>query len=247
VASADLYLDTINILRYLNRADCVQCGFTSCAEFIDALRSGLKKPQDCSFISANQAYALDVIQRIKDLWPAVPLLTHPRPSLVGLVELNRPDASSSVIITGNNEYTEQVLMTVLSTTVCPFFILFIDTDGNTVDMAMIYKTLTAERIHKAVIETDIVQKASRKELIVPGLASPLKNDIENDRLECEGRAGLCGRTTSFPFRYLDPSGGIKSVVPSSFFLIEAYMPATFLIKEFLSKNGFVRFRVSPPS
>jgi len=178
VASADLYLDTVNILRYLNRADCAQCGFTSCAEFIGALKNGSKKPQDCSFISANQAYALDVIQRIKDLWPEVPLLTHPRPSLIGLVELNRPDANSSVIITGNNEYTEQVLMTVLGTTVCPFFVLFVDTDGNTVDMAMVYKTLTAERIHKALRETAIEQRASRKELIVPGLASPLRNDIE---------------------------------------------------------------------
>ena len=178
MASADLYLDTVNILRYLNRADCAQCGFTSCAEFIGALKNGSKKPQDCSFISGNQAYALDVIQRIKDLWPEVPLLTHPRPSLVGLVELNSPDANSSVIITGNNEYTEQVLMMVLGTTVCPFFVLFVDTDGNTVDMAMVYKTLTAERIHKALRETGIEQRASRKELIVPGLVSTLKNDIE---------------------------------------------------------------------
>jgi len=178
LASANLYLETINFLRYFNKTDCFKCGFTSCEEFIDALRKGIRRPQDCSFISGNQAYALDVIQRIKDLWPEVPLLTHPRPSLVGLVELNRPDANSSVIITGNNEYTEQVLMTVLGTTICPFFVLFVDTDGNTVDMAMVYKTLTAERIHKALRETGIEQRASRKELIVPGLASPLRNDIE---------------------------------------------------------------------
>ena len=84
----------------------------------------------------------------------------------------------SVIITGNNEYTEQVLMMVLGTTVCPFFVLFVDTDGNTVDMAMVYKTLTAERIHKALRETGVERKAGRKEIIVPGLASPLRNDIE---------------------------------------------------------------------
>ncbi|NCO67395.1 MAG: hypothetical protein COY75_10850 [Nitrospirae bacterium CG_4_10_14_0_8_um_filter_41_23] len=178
MVSANLYLDTINFLRYFNKTDCVKCGFTSCEKFVDALRNGFKRPQDCSFISKNQAYALDIVQRIKDLWPDVPLLTHPRPSLVGLVELNKPNPESSVLITGNNEYTEQVLMTVLGTTICPFFVIFVDTDGNTVDMAMIYQTLTAERVHKALEETGIEGKVSRKELIIPGLTFSLKGDIE---------------------------------------------------------------------
>jgi CO dehydrogenase/acetyl-CoA synthase gamma subunit (corrinoid Fe-S protein) len=178
VASADLYLETINFLRYFKKTDCVECGFSSCEEFIDALRKGTKKPLDCSFISKNQAYALDVVQKIGDLWPEVPMLTYPRPSLVGLVELNKPNSESLVLITGNNEYTEQVLMTVLGTTISPFFVIFVDTSGNTVDMAMIYKTLTADRINKALKETGIEQKASRKEIIIPGLALSLKEDIE---------------------------------------------------------------------
>jgi CO dehydrogenase/acetyl-CoA synthase gamma subunit (corrinoid Fe-S protein) len=178
MASANLYLETINFLRYLNKTDCVQCGFSSCEKFIDALRNGFKKPQDCSFISKNEAYAFELVQRIENLWPEVPLLTHPRPSLLGLVELNKPNSESLVLISGNNEYTEQVLMTVLGTTICPFFVIFVDTDGNTVDMSMIYKTLTAGGVHKALKETDIEQKVSRKELIIPGLASSLKEDIE---------------------------------------------------------------------
>lgn len=178
MVSADLYLETINFLRYFNKTDCIECGFTSCDEFIDALRKGIRRPQDCSFISKNQAYALDIIQRIKDLWPEVPLLTHPRPSLIGLVELNKPDSESLILITGNNEYTEQALMTVLGTTICPFFVIFVDTDGNTVDMAMVYQTLTAERVLNALKKVDIEKRVSRKELIIPGLASSLKEDIE---------------------------------------------------------------------
>ncbi len=178
MASANLYLETINFLRYFNKTDCIECGFTSCDEFIDALRKGIRRPQDCSFISKNQAYALDIIQRIKDLWPEVPLLTHPRPSLIGLVELNKPDSESLILITGNNEYTEQALMIVLGTTICPFFVIFVDTDGNTVDMAMIYQTLTAERVLNAFKKADIEKRVSRKELIIPGLASSLKEDIE---------------------------------------------------------------------
>ncbi|OGW36275.1 MAG: hypothetical protein A2Y97_07520 [Nitrospirae bacterium RBG_13_39_12] len=178
MAPADLYLETINFLRYFKKTDCTECGFASCEEFVDAITKGIKKPQDCVFMSKNKTHALEIIQKIKDLWPEVPLLTHPRPSIVGLVELNKPDSDSMVLISGNNEYTEQVVMTVLGTTISPFFVLFVDTDGNTVDMAMIYHTLTAERVREALKGTGIEQKVNRKEIIIPGLASSLKNDIE---------------------------------------------------------------------
>jgi CO dehydrogenase/acetyl-CoA synthase gamma subunit (corrinoid Fe-S protein) len=178
VASADLYLDTINFLKYFNNTDCAECGFKSCEEFIDAVKRGVKKPWDCSSINKNQAYALEVVQKIKDLWPQVPMLTHPRPASIGIFELNNPNPDSLVLISGNNEYTEQVLLTVLGTTIAPFFIIFTDTDGNTVDMSMIYKTLTAERIYKALKDTGMEQKTKRKELVIPGLAHSLKENIE---------------------------------------------------------------------
>lgn len=178
MASADLYLEKVNLKKYLDKTDCAQCGITSCDEFIIALRNGIKKPQDCTFLSKNEVYAFEVVLRVKDLWPDVPLLTHPRPSLVGLVELNSPNTESLVLISGNNEYTEQVLMTVLGTTICPFFVIFVDTDGSTVDMAMIYQTLTAERVYKALKETEVEKKAGKRELIIPGFAASIKEDIE---------------------------------------------------------------------
>lgn len=154
------------------------CGFPSCEAFLEAVRAGTKKLRDCSFISRNKAYALEAIQKIEELWPEVPLLTHPRPSFVGLVELNKPDSESLVLISGNNEYTELVLMTVLGTTKCPFYVIFSNTEGNTIDMSMIYHTLTAESISKALKETRIEEKVNSKEMIIPGLAASLKKDIE---------------------------------------------------------------------
>ena len=139
---------------------------------------GLKRPQDYPFLSNNEAYAFEVALKAKDLWPEVPLLTHPRPSLIGLVEINNPDSESLVLISGNNDYTEQVLLTTLGTTISPFFVLFVDTDGSTVDMSMIYQILTAERIHKAIKETGIQEKTKKREMIIPGFASSLKGDIE---------------------------------------------------------------------
>ena len=175
---ADLYIDKIDFQRYLNQNDCVQCGFSSCDSFIDAIKRGEKLPQECPFIGRNKAYAFEAVKKIEESWPEVPLLTHPRPAFTGLVELNQPDERSLVLISGNNEYTEQVLLTVLSTTVCPFYVLFVDTDGNTVDMAMIYKTLTAERIHNSLTTTWIGKRIAARDIILPGLASSLKDEVE---------------------------------------------------------------------
>lgn len=175
---ADLYYEKINFSRYFHQGACDQCGFSSCDAFIEAIKTGVREPQDCPVITKNKTYSLKAIRKIEESWPEVPLLTHPRPGYIGLVELNKPARESLVLISGNNEYTEQVLMTVLGTTVCPFYIIFVDTDGNTVDMSMIYKTLTVERIQNAMKETHIEERVSSKELVIPGLASSLKGDIE---------------------------------------------------------------------
>lgn len=178
MASADLYLETIDFLRYLKRTDCGECGIESCKEFVNALIKKLKKPSDCPFLKKNEVYAFEIALKSKDLLPEVPLLTHPRPSLVGLVEVNNPHPDSVVLISGNNEYTEQFLMTILGTTTCAFFVIFADADGNTVDMAMVYRTLTAEKIHKALIESGIEEKTRKRDMIIPGFASPLKEETE---------------------------------------------------------------------
>jgi CO dehydrogenase/acetyl-CoA synthase gamma subunit (corrinoid Fe-S protein) len=176
--SADLYLDRIDFQRYLDEAVCSRCGLSSCSEFLEAVKSRAKNPRDCPLISRNQSYALEALAAIKELWPEVPVLTHPRPGYTGLMELNGPVPESLVLVSGNNEHTEQVLMTVLGTTVCPFFVLFVDTDGNTVDMAMIYRTLTAERIRDSMKQSGLVEKAAGKVLMIPGLAASLKEGIE---------------------------------------------------------------------
>jgi CO dehydrogenase/acetyl-CoA synthase gamma subunit (corrinoid Fe-S protein) len=177
--SADLYLDKIDFRRYLSQTVCAECGLSSCKEFLDAVKSGTKNPHDCSFISRNQSYALEAISKIKELWPDVPVLTHPRPSFAGVMELNDPAPDSLVLISGNNEYTEQVIMTVLGTTICPFFVLFADTDGNTVDMAMIYQTLTAERICNSLRQAGLDKKSTSKVLMIPGLSASLKEGVES--------------------------------------------------------------------
>jgi len=178
VLSADLYVEKINFLRYLNQSDCKECGFPSCNEFILALRAGRADTHACFLLTRNKAYAFEATRKIQELWPEVPLLTHPRPGFTGLIEVNNPEPFSLVLVTGNNEYTGEVIMTVLGTTICPFFVVFADTGGNTVDMAMIYETFTAEIICSALNETGIGDKVQARELLIPGLSGSLKEDIE---------------------------------------------------------------------
>ncbi len=177
--SANLYLDKVDFSKYLNQSKCSQCGVVSCEKFVEMIKKGIKPPQECLFLDKKMAYAFEIAIKIGKAWPEVPLLTHPRPGSVGLVELNMPGPNSLVLISGNNDYTEQVLMTVLGTTQSPFFVIFVDTNGNTVDMSIIYRTFTAERVYKALKETGIEEKVSRKELLIPGFTYSLKEDIEN--------------------------------------------------------------------
>lgn len=175
---ADLYLDKIDFRKYLDNSNCSQCGFISCDAFIEALTKKEISTQACPFVERNKSYAFEAVKQIAELWPEVPLLMHPRPGQRGLVEINQPDESSLVLISGNNEYTEQVLLTVLGTTQCPFHVIFVDTGGNSVDMSMIYKTLTAEGICKALQASGFREKRLAKELIIPGLAGSLRREIE---------------------------------------------------------------------
>ena len=133
---------------------------------------------DCLLIKQNEKYALESLNRIKDAWPRVPLLTHPRPSYTGLMELNNPDGDSIVLVTGNNEFTEQILLTVLETTACPFYVIFVDTCGNTIDMSMVYQTFTAEGIRQAIYSSGLEKRSAGKEMIIPGLAHSLREQIE---------------------------------------------------------------------
>ena len=178
MSSADLYIDKIDFHRYLNQQECAECAFPSCDDFISAMKRGEATPDECSFIRLNKAYAFEAVKKIEETWPDVPLLTHPRPAVTGLFEFNQPDDRSLVLISGNNEFTEEVVLTVLGTTICPFYVLFVDTDGNTVDMAMVYKTLTAERIQNALKINDMGKKVATREILLPGLASAIKRDTE---------------------------------------------------------------------
>jgi CO dehydrogenase/acetyl-CoA synthase gamma subunit (corrinoid Fe-S protein) len=136
---------------YLDKIDyqCHKCGEESCRE---------------------------LVEKVKAVLPQVPSLQLPRPVEPALVELNNPQPGDPVLVTGNSEFTQAVLLAVLSTTESPFFVLFTDTRGDTLDMAVILKSFMPDRIQQSLEKENL--KAQGGKLVIPGLAAALKDDIE---------------------------------------------------------------------
>jgi CO dehydrogenase/acetyl-CoA synthase gamma subunit (corrinoid Fe-S protein) len=176
---ADAYLDRIDFLRYLPQTDCAECGDKTCQEFVQELKQARKKPADCPHLSESLYYPFQVALNADNLLPEFPCLTEPRPGPTGLVEINTPDDHTPILISGNHMHTQDVLMSILSTTRSPFFLLFTDTKGNTVDMAVIYKTLTAEQIRTEVLSSEVLEKVSHQDIIIPGLAAAAGDELKS--------------------------------------------------------------------
>ena len=120
----------------------------------------------------------DLVDKIRPLLPQVPSLDLPRPVEPALVELNDPGPGDPVLVTGNSEFTQAVLLAVLSTTERPIFVLFCDTKGDTLDMAVILESFTPERIRQSLEKENLKDKARGSKLTIPGLAAALRDDIE---------------------------------------------------------------------
>ena len=174
---ADRYIDRIDFLRYLPKTDCGACGVSTCREFVKALKEGNKKPRDCPGLSPGLYYPFEVALDADNLLPEFPCLTVPRPGLTGLMEINNPDEDSPILVSGNNTHTQDVMTSILGTTKSPFFVLFVNTRGDTVDMAVVLKSLTGEIIRSEVLRSGVLQKTHHQEIVIPGLARAMGDDI----------------------------------------------------------------------
>jgi CO dehydrogenase/acetyl-CoA synthase gamma subunit (corrinoid Fe-S protein) len=82
------------------------------------------------------------------------------------------------LLSGNSEFTQEVISSIMAFTLSPFWLLFADCRGDTVDMAMIYRTLKIEKIISVLEETGLRHQQERRAIIIPGFASPLKDPLE---------------------------------------------------------------------
>ena len=173
---ADLYEKDIPLESYVSTNDCRACGFHNREDFLEKLRSGSLKPSQCKTAQVRIRTLLWAA-RPSEILPEVEVLQLPNPGPAGLFPVNQPEGKSPVLVSGNSQLTVEVLTSVLSTTLSPFWYLVVDTDGHTVDMALVYKVMTADRILNALHHEDMDAKAPNSPLYLPGLAAPLCNEL----------------------------------------------------------------------
>lgn len=184
---ANLYEDRIQLESYVSGEDCRACGFGSREEFLAKLRSGQLSANRCR-MNRQRFLALLWAARPQEILPSVEVLQLPSPGPTGLFPLNEPGQASPVLVSGNSTLTIEVLSTILATTSSPFWYLVVETLGHTVDMALVYGVLTPERIQKAFLVEGLKKKAARSEILLPGLAGPLCQELRL-KMPCIVRAG----------------------------------------------------------
>jgi len=176
---ADLYEKNISLESYISGVDCCACGFQNREEFLEKLRSGVLTPTQCR-MGKQRFLSLRWAARPLELLPKIEVLQLPSPGATGLFPVNAPDHKAPVLVSGNSNLTIEVLTSVLSTTVSPFWYLVVDTDGHTVDMALVYNVLTEDRVLEGLTREDVAPKIHKSFIYLPGLAASLCKGLSEE-------------------------------------------------------------------
>ncbi|MCX5890657.1 MAG: hypothetical protein NTY36_14600 [Deltaproteobacteria bacterium] len=174
---ANLYVDRIDLAPYLSAADCRGAGVTDGAQLAAKLMEGVIRPEDCPSLGPGKRYALSLALRAAEILPPIQSLEFPRPVPPDLFEINDPGPEAPVLVTGNSEFTLTVLTGLLALTVSPFFLLQVDTRGDTADMAMIYRSFTPQRLDQALEAQNLADRVHHRQLIIPGVLAPLREEL----------------------------------------------------------------------
>jgi CO dehydrogenase/acetyl-CoA synthase gamma subunit (corrinoid Fe-S protein) len=174
---ADLYVLRMQWLPYLSPEECRAAGAESCEDFLGRLQNRSLKLQDAPGLSPQKRYALEIALQGGDLIPPVEAMGLPQPTRPGLYEINTPDPQAPILVSGNSEITLTVLSAVLATTVSPFYLLLVDTLGDTLDMALIYERFTPAKVAAACGAAHLAEKVQHRTLIIPGLAAAMAQPL----------------------------------------------------------------------
>jgi CO dehydrogenase/acetyl-CoA synthase gamma subunit (corrinoid Fe-S protein) len=174
---ANLYVDRIEIAPYLTPEECRGLGAPDCAQAAARLQEGSLTPEDGRTLSPARRQALSLAVRALEVLPVVQSLELPRPVPPDLFEINEPGPDAPLLVTGNSEFTLAVVTGLLALTVSPFFLLLVDTRGDTVDMSMVYRSFTPQRLDQGLETHRLAHRLSRRQLILPGVVGPLKEEL----------------------------------------------------------------------
>jgi CO dehydrogenase/acetyl-CoA synthase gamma subunit (corrinoid Fe-S protein) len=174
---ANLYVDRIDIAPYLTPEECRGLGGPDCTRVAARLLDGSLKPEDWVGLSPARRQALSLAVKALEVLPVVQSLELPRPVPPDLFEINEPGPEAPLLVTGNSEFTLAVVTGLLALTISPFFLLVVDTRGDTVDMSMVFRSFTPQRLDQGLSAHRLASRLRRRQLIIPGVVAPLKEEL----------------------------------------------------------------------
>ena len=107
----------------------------------------------------------------------------------GLYEINNPKAGDPVLVTTNFSITYFSVANEVEGSGLPAWLLIVDAEGMSVLTAWAAGKFDADRIAKAVKETGVANKISKKRIVVPGHVAVLSGEIEEALPGWEIRVG----------------------------------------------------------
>jgi acetyl-CoA decarbonylase/synthase complex subunit gamma len=135
-------------------------------------------------------YADMLIIHGTNIWELIPILTlrqsvftDPRkPQAVdpGLYEFGDLDENSPVLMTTNFALTYYTVEGDIKSGKASCYLLVLDTEGRAVDVSLAGGQLTGKSVADLINDSGIEEKVKTRTLIIPGLASPISGEIEDD-------------------------------------------------------------------
>ncbi|NLK25953.1 MAG: hypothetical protein GX307_05180 [Euryarchaeota archaeon] len=177
IEEIDLYwMRPEDLSKYLPNKGCAESETKNSLALAEMILARKIKASECPGIEPKLAETIDQIMTVDLHLPESDSLQQKIPEK--LVEINSPDESSPVLLTGNSILTHKVLRLIFDAAKVSTFIIPVDTNGYTLDNSVVVNALTPMAVMRAVTESDIMRRTSSRKMIIPGLAFNSKSPIE---------------------------------------------------------------------
>lgn len=167
--------DAEELSQMLPETDCGHCGFPSCIEFAEALLGRETDPYQCPDLHHRFADVLDAVLEMKT--DPIPYNVMMEEEPCELIEINRPDKNSPLLITCNFRETVRIMREILESSGTQAFLLPTSTHGYSIDNAVHERLFKATEIWKAMKQNGVETRLERPVLVIPGLADGERNSI----------------------------------------------------------------------
>jgi acetyl-CoA decarbonylase/synthase complex subunit gamma len=193
------WVDTVNNFTMIRRAACKKgdrlLGFPLIGVPMVAWMERGEAPEEiakwreaCLASMLIVRFADIIILHSVDGWALLPnvilrqnIYTDPRKPVAvepGLRSFGTPDENSPVMFTTNFALTYYTVASDIESAKLNAYLLVVDTEGIAVDSAVAGRKLTAEKVAEAIKTSGIENKVKHRKLIIPGKATRLSGEIE---------------------------------------------------------------------